>query len=71
MTFTVENRGHMTGAGVSVSGVLLDAAGATVEESAVTFDFIAPRSREHGGLYFSADPRAYRLRLRAEGYADP
>jgi uncharacterized protein (TIGR02588 family) len=69
--FTVENRGHTTGAGVTVSGALLDAAGAIVEESAVTFDFIAPRSREHGGLYFTADPRGLRLQLRAEGYTEP
>jgi uncharacterized protein (TIGR02588 family) len=67
----VENRGHTTGAGVGVSGVLLDAEGGTVEESTVTFDFVAQHSRESGGLYFTSDPRSFRLVLRVEGYTDP
>jgi uncharacterized protein (TIGR02588 family) len=67
----VENRGHATGAGVTVSGALLDASGAVTEESAVTFDFVATHSAETGGLYFTADPGSRRLVLRVEGYADP
>jgi uncharacterized protein (TIGR02588 family) len=67
----VENRGHVTGAGVNVSGALVGPDGAVVEASAVTFDFIAQHSKETGGLYFTADPRTHRVELRVEGYTDP
>jgi uncharacterized protein (TIGR02588 family) len=67
----IENHGDVTGANVSVNGALLGPDGATIEESSVAFDFVAQHSRETGGLYFTADPRAYRLTLRVEGYADP
>ena len=67
----VKNAGHVTGAGVNVSGALVRADGAVIEESAVTFDFIAQHSRVSGGLYFAADPAANRLVLRVEGYTDP
>jgi uncharacterized protein (TIGR02588 family) len=67
----VKNRGHVTGAGVNVSGALVGTDGAVVEASAVTFAFIAQHSKETGGLYFAADPRTLRLILRVEGYTDP
>ncbi|HET7718022.1 MAG TPA: hypothetical protein VFK86_20535 [Bauldia sp.] len=67
----VENHGHVTGAGVGVSGALLDADGTVIEESTVTFDFVAQHSIARGGLYFTADPRERRLVLRVEGYTDP
>ena len=67
----VENRGHITGAGVGVSGTLFAPDGAVIEESAVTFDFIAQKSTVTGGLYFTTDPRGRRLVLRVEGYTDP
>jgi uncharacterized protein (TIGR02588 family) len=67
----VRNRGHVTGAGVNVSGALVGPDGAVVEESAVTFGFIAQHSKETGGLFFAADPRTLRLVLRVEGYTDP
>lgn len=67
----VRNLGHATGAGVNVSGTLLGEDGAVIEESAVSFDFVAPHSRESGGLYFAADPATARLVLRVEGFADP
>jgi uncharacterized protein (TIGR02588 family) len=67
----VKNRGHVTGAGVNVAGALIGPDGAVVEESAVTFGFIAQHSKETGGLYFAADPRTLRLELRVEGYTDP
>ena len=67
----VENRGHVTGAGVAVSGVLMGPDGGVVEESAVTFDFVAQHSSVAGGLYFTTDPRENRVVLRVEGYTDP
>ncbi len=67
----VENLGHATGAGVSVSGTLIGPDGAVVEASTVTFSFVAQHSTETGGLYFAADPRTLRLVLRVEGYTDP
>jgi uncharacterized protein (TIGR02588 family) len=68
---TVKNLGHATGAGINVSGALVGPDGAVVEESAVTFSFVAQHSKETGGLYFAADPRTLRLVLRVEGYTDP
>jgi uncharacterized protein (TIGR02588 family) len=68
---TVKNAGHETGAGVTVSGALIDDGDAVIEESAVTFAFVPQHSRETGGLYFSADPGQYRLEMRVEGYTDP
>jgi uncharacterized protein (TIGR02588 family) len=67
----VKNRGHVTGAGVNVSGALVGADGTVVEASTVTFTFIAQHSKETGGLYFAADPRTLHLELRVEGYTDP
>jgi uncharacterized protein (TIGR02588 family) len=34
-------------------------------------DYVPPRSSREGGLWFSRDPRAGRLTLRATGYAEP
>ncbi len=45
--------------------------GAVIEESAVTFDFVAQKSTVSGGLYFTTDPQEHRLVLRVEGYTDP
>jgi len=67
----VENRGRMTGANVTVRGSLRDEAGALIEESTATFDFVAQHSGETGGLYFTADPGSGTLTVRTEGYADP
>jgi uncharacterized protein (TIGR02588 family) len=67
----VRNRGHVTGAGVNVSGALVGPDGTVIEESAVTFGFVAQHSTETGGLYFAADPRSLRLVLRVEGFTDP
>jgi uncharacterized protein (TIGR02588 family) len=67
----VENVGDLTGAGVMVRGVLRDSNGSVVEESAVTFDFVAQHAKTAGGLFFTRNPSDYRLELRAEGYTDP
>ena len=67
----VVNRGHVTGANVTVRGELSGADGAVIEESTATFDFVAQHSEETGGLYFTTDPGTLRLALRVEGYTDP
>ena len=64
------NASLATAAGVQVRGEL-SRGGAVVEESRVTFDYVPGRGRARGGLFFEHDPRAYRLTLRPEGYAEP
>lgn len=61
LPITVTNVGDATGAQVVVEGAL---GGAGDEEvSAITFDFLAPRSSAKGVLVFSADPASARVRV--------
>ena len=68
--FRAENHGHETAAGVAVEGALMEGERA-VESSQATLDYVPGESVRHGGLFFRADPRAYRLELRAHGYQEP
>lgn len=68
--FVAFNRGSGTAAGVTVEGRIEDG-GATIETHRVTIDYVPAQSERHGGLFFSHDPRRYRLRIEATGYADP
>jgi len=68
--FSARNRGHRTAAAVQVRGELMEG-GRTVETSEAVLDYVPGESVRRGGLYFRADPRAYRLQLRALGYQDP
>lgn len=68
--FSARNQGHATAAGVTVEGALLEG-GRAVETSAVVLDYVPGESVRRGGLFFRADPRAYRLELRAHGYQQP
>jgi uncharacterized protein (TIGR02588 family) len=65
------NEGGRTAADLRVEGVLLDSSGNEVEKSEATLDFLPPNSRRELGLFFQADPRKYRLSLRATGYQNP
>ena len=70
--FTAHNVGGRTGAGVQVSGELRSASeAAAVERSEARLDFVPAGSRRQGGLYFSHDPRRYRVVVHAEGYGTP
>ncbi|GGK54567.1 hypothetical protein [Salinarimonas ramus] len=65
------NEGDETAATVRVVGRLVGPDGTTVETSAATFAYVPAGSERSGGLYFSADPQRYALRLDAEGYVRP
>ncbi len=65
-----DNSGGSTGAKVRIEGRLQS--GPTVlESSMVEFDYLPAGSFQRGGLYFDRDPRAFELRLRVLGYAEP
>lgn len=65
-----DNSGGKTGAKVRIEGRLQT--GPTVlETSMAEFDYLPAGSFQKGGLYFDRDPRAYDLRVRVLGYAEP
>ena len=64
------NVGEATAADVRVQGSLEDASG-TVEVSETRFDYLPPRSKRKGGLFFTRDPALYTVRLRPLGYQTP
>ena len=66
----VSNIGDETASQLVVEGTLSQD-GRVVEESGTTFDYVASDSRRRGGLFFSGDPAAYDVSLRAKGYVRP
>ncbi len=70
VTFTARNRGSTTAAGLVVEGTLRGENG-EVEQSTVTITYVPSEAREKAGLYFTQDPRRYRLELRPLGYEQP
>lgn len=64
------NRGGDTAAGLTVGGTLKQN-GRDIETSEVTLDYLPGQSLREAGLFFSEDPRRYRLELRALGYQEP
>jgi uncharacterized protein (TIGR02588 family) len=68
--FSARNGGHNTAATVKIEGELKEGE-ETVEASEAVLDYVPGESVRHGGLFFRADPRAYRLELRAHGYQAP
>lgn len=68
--FRARNDGHQTAAAVRVEGELKEGE-RTVETSEAVLDYVPGESVRRGGLFFRADPRAYRLELRAHGYQKP
>ena len=70
--FVVFNRGSVTVRGLTVEGRLLDLKGG--EEggrSTTTFTWVPSRAEGWGGLFFSHDPREYRLEIKPGGYERP
>ena len=67
---TVRNTGGITAASVTVRGDLMNGT-ATLEAAEVTFDFIPRQSYVTGGLFFTRDPAAHALKLRALGFERP
>ncbi|HVH11935.1 MAG TPA: TIGR02588 family protein [Longimicrobium sp.] len=68
--FRAHNQGHATAAAIHVQGALMEG-DRTIETSDAVLDYVPGESVRHGGLFFRADPRAYRLELRAHGYQEP
>jgi uncharacterized protein (TIGR02588 family) len=64
------NSSGAAAAAVQVEGALM-AGDAAIETSSLTFDYLPGHSRRKGGLFFTQDPRRYRLDLRALGYQEP
>jgi len=67
---TVRNDGATTAAEVEVLGTL-ERGGAVIEERRARFAHVPAEGEAMGGLVFETDPRTARLRLAAQGYAEP
>lgn len=70
VVFRVDNAGGAAAAGVQVSGELRQGE-TVVETSEATIDYLPQQSERQGGLFFTRDPEALELTLRAEGYSEP
>jgi uncharacterized protein (TIGR02588 family) len=68
--FEATNDGDQTAADVTIEGQLIRD-GETVETSTATITYIPAQSMRRGGLFFTQDPGAYTLDLRATGYEKP
>jgi uncharacterized protein (TIGR02588 family) len=68
--FRAFNQGGSAAAQLTIEGELISPDGGTETNGAV-LDYVPARSSRKGGLWFSADPRAGQLTLRATGYAEP
>ena len=66
----VGNEGGSTAADARIEAQLRQH-GAVVERSETTIDFVPPKSKRRAGVFFSRDPRANELTLRASGYREP
>ena len=68
--FTAENSGQTTAQGVEIEGELRSDTG-TVQTSSATIGYVPQNASRQGGLFFTEDPRNYRLELRPKGYDRP
>lgn len=68
--FRARNSGQRTAASLLVEGELRADTG-LVEKSEATIDYVPAQGHRRGGLYFSNDPRRYRLEIRPKGYDRP
>lgn len=66
----VANHGGSPAAQVAIEGELALPDG-RVETSDATFDYLPDHSTRAGGMFFTGDPRAGKLTLRAKGYVEP
>lgn len=66
----IRNEGGETAASLMIEGSLMQDTTA-VEKSTATIDFVPAETERTGGLFFTKDPRRYRLELRPTGYDRP
>lgn len=64
------NEGSSTAATLMVEGALMQDTTA-VEKSNATIDFVPAGTERDGGLFFTKDPRQYRLEVRPTGFDRP
>lgn len=64
--FNAENVGDAAAADVEIVATLNGA-----EQARARFAYLPPHSKLRGGVFLRDDPRAGRLQLRADGYAEP
>ena len=72
--FRAHNEGREAAAELGIEGELSngpEGGGGAVETSEATLDHLPAQSSRAGGLFFTRNPRAFELRLRAEGYHEP
>lgn len=70
VSFDIANTSSQTAATVVVRGEIIDG-DTTVEDADITFDYVPGQSRASGSVFFSQDPGAGEVRLRAIGYTEP
>jgi uncharacterized protein (TIGR02588 family) len=70
VSIRVQNQGRATAAGLKISGSLKRGA-EVVEESETEVQYLAGGSSRAGGLFFTHDPRQFRLEVAAKGYELP
>lgn len=70
VTFDIANNAMQTASAVVVRGEIVEG-GQAVEDADVTFDYVPAQSKAKGALFFSRDPGASEVRLRALGYTTP
>lgn len=69
--FRAHNTGGAAAAQVRIEGTLSANNNQTPQVSSVILDYIPGRSMREGGLFFTQDPQAGNLVLRASGFANP
>jgi uncharacterized protein (TIGR02588 family) len=70
VVFQARNAGGAAAAQVRIEGTV-SGSGAPPETSSVILDYIPGQSAREGGLFFTRDPKAGDLSLRATGFAKP
>jgi uncharacterized protein (TIGR02588 family) len=68
--FRAINEGGSTAEGLTVEGELGNGT-EVMETSNTTIEYVPSHSERKGGLFFTSDPRQYKLQLRAKGYEKP
>jgi len=68
--FTAVNAGDTSAGNVRIEASLF-AGNEVVETSSAILQWVPARGKQRGGLFFSRDPRQYRLAMRATGYQHP
>jgi uncharacterized protein (TIGR02588 family) len=70
VSFDIANTSPQTAATVVVRGEVVDG-DRTTEDADITFDYVPGQSKASGSVFFSQDPGARAIRLRAIGYTEP